>query len=237
MILSRFRKICCVAVGLAFGASCGLPSSYYLAPPTALTLAAGGSTAAFESPGYSSGSDTEFVGFDVYYKFLSATPGSSDVNLGGGGTAGPGTLTSNGFLPICLSTDDPPSQRTIPSIAIPSVDRPDSFTVTLSINTTGASSCSYTDSVTGNSVAKGIGRHVAYTTTSISSKAFACNSFVSNDYTSSDSDVESIWSVASTQGYAYVALYVISYGYEAGTSNVQYSTSVYIGYVQITTFP
>lgn len=237
MISLRFVKIHYAVAAMILGTNCGLPSSYYLAPPEQQTLATGGSTATFESPGYSSSSDTEFVGFDVYYKFLSSTPGSSDVNLGGGGTAGPSTLTSNGFLPVCLSTDSPPSQRTTPTLAIPSADRPNSFTVTLTISTTGTSSYSYTDSVTGNSVTKNIGRDASYSTTSITSKAFACNSAISNDYASTDSDVESIWSAASSQDYAYVALYALSYGYEEGTSNVEYSTSVYIGYVQISTFP
>jgi hypothetical protein len=225
--------------------TCGLPNPYYLAPPGVGNFPAGiGTIATFTSLGYPTGGLTTFTGFDVYYKFLAAAPTGNDINLGGGGIPGPGNLTTNGFFPICLSTDLPPSQRTTPAIAnILPADAQMSFTITLNLATSTAATYSYTSPSTSTVISVNIGRDVPYGSYPFNSKEFAYNNSgftpqPSPDYQSSDLDVSAIYSAASTSpNGAYVVLYALAYGYEAGTSVVEYSTPVYIGYIQILPFP
>ncbi len=222
--------------------TCGLPNPYYLAPPGVGNFPAGiGTVASFTSLGYPTGGLTTFTGFDIYYKFLAAAPTGNDINLGGGGIPGPGNLTTNGFFPICLSTDLPPSQRTTPAIAnILPADAQVSFTITLNLATSAAATYSYTSPSTSTLVTVNIGRDVPYGSNPFNSKEFAYNnSGVSSqpDYVSSDTDISAAFNAAVQATYVYVVLYALAYGYEAGTSVVEYSTPVYIGYIQITPFP
>ena len=233
----RWLKLFFVASLVWLKVGCGLPNPYFLSAPTVPTQAAGGSQVTFVSPGYNaSGSQTSFVGFEVYYKFLSSTPSGTDINLGGGGFPGYSTLTSNGYFPICLSTDQPPTQRTAPAIAIAPADSVNSLTITLTLNSNGVSSTNY-----GSSPA--LGRYVSYTVSIFTSKTFADNESTNDpagpgqNYQSTDSDVSPIFSSASSTGQAYVNLYVLAYGYEQGTSIVQYSPPVYMGYLTISPFP
>jgi hypothetical protein len=232
----RTLKVLSAAALIVLEAGCGLPNPYFLTAPTA-SLAAGGSQATFFSPGYNVlGSLTTFVGFEVYYKFLITTPSGNDINLGGGGFPGPSVLQQNGYSPICLSTDKPPYQRVSPAIAIAFADSQTSLSIQLTVSSGGASYTSYAPSVY-------LGRYVSYTGPATTSKAFADigsrfpdDTLAAQNYLSSDPDVSAIWnSVVSSQVFA--NLYVLAYGYEQGTTIVEYSTPVYLGYVTIAPFP
>jgi hypothetical protein len=229
---------------------CGLPSPYFLAAPIPGTLAtgSGASTATFTNPGSQAGSQTTLAGFEVYYKFSASTPSGNDINLGGGGTPGPGALQADGFFPMCLASDTPPISRTAPMISVSAADSTTSFAVTLTVNSIGLSSYLYTSPSTSNPVTFSIGRDTPYTTAPLTSKAFAfdgasgVNGFnePSLDYVQSspyDIDTQSIYVAAANQNSVYVILYALTYGFEAGTSIVQYSSATYLGYVQITSFP
>jgi hypothetical protein len=211
-------------------ADCGLPNPYYLNAPTVPTLAAGAtSTVTFVSPGYNQpGSQTTFTGFEVYYKFLASTPVGTDINLGGGGFPGPSVLQSNGYMPICLATNNPPYQRTAPAIAIAFADSVNSLSITLTLSSSGPSSTNYGSSPE-------LGRNVSYTS-SPRAKAFAANSSgypstvlgPSNYDFVNDNDLKS---VTPTANQIYVNLYVLAYGLEQGTSVVEYSTPTYMGFM------
>ena len=131
----RSLKIFFAATLVWLEVGCGLPSPYFLAAPIPGTLAVGTtSTASFTNPGTLAGNQTTLAGFEVYYKFSASTPTGNDINLGGGGTPGPGTLQADGFFPMCLSGDTPPISRTAPMISVSGADAASSFTVTLTIN-------------------------------------------------------------------------------------------------------
>jgi len=237
----RFLKMACAAALVWLEVGCGLPSPYFLAAPVAGILVAGGPTASFGNPGSLLGSQTTLAGFEVYYKFSVTTPSGNDINLGGGGTPGPGVLQANGFYPMCLYlVDSPPISRTAPMISISGSDAPSTFTITLTISTAAASTSSYTSPSTLSTVTQQIGRYVSYTSAPTNSRAFASNNLFSSpspDYTPTDTDVQAVYSQAQSLGNVYVILYAITYGFQLGTSVVQYSTPTYLGYIQITSFP
>ena len=238
----RFLKILRAAALAAGMAGCGLPNPYYLTAPTVPTLAVTGSTVAFVSPGYNQpGSQTTFTGFEIYYKFLAIPPSGNDINLGGGGYPGPSILQQNGYVPICLSTDKPPLQRTAPAIAVAFSDSLNSLSITLTLSTSGASSTNYNPSPP-NPIPE-LGRYVSYNVSLFTAKTFADGSTYPSganqaNYQSTDTDVQSLFSGGSaTTSQAFVNLYVLAYGYEQGTTVVEYSTPVYMGYLSIAPFP
>ncbi len=235
----RSLKILCAAVFVVLEVGCGLPNPYFLAAPTVSTLGSIGTAPVFLSPGYNlPGAQTNFLGFEVYYKFLSSTPGIGDTNLGGGGYPGPSILQQNGYVPICLSTDQPPIlQRTFPAISIAFPDSQTSFLITLTISSTSASYTSYAPSIP-------LGRDISYpsSTPPTTSKAFAYDgsgfpnsSQAPNNYQPIDSDAGAL--VSGGAVIAYVNLYVLAYGYQQGTTIPVYSVPTYLGYVQISPFP
>ena len=120
--------------------------------------------------------------------------------------------------------------------------RPDVFHDHSEPSTNAAATYSYTSPSTSTVITVNIGRDVPYGSYPFNSKEFAYNNSgftpqPSPDYQSSDLDISAIYNAAALQSYAYVVLYALAYGYEAGTSVVEYSTPVYIGYIQITPFP
>ena len=125
-------------------------------------------------------------------------------------------------------------------ISVSGADAASSFTVTLTINPIAISTYSYTSPSLGPLTVP-IGRYISFSQQPpLTSRWFASNSVIPSpnfDYAANDTD-ETVYNtiVRSGQGYAYVILYALTYGFEAGTSIVQYSTATYLGYVQIT-FP
>jgi hypothetical protein len=201
-------------------------------------VSVGGTTAAFTNPGTQAGNQTTLAGFEVYYKFSASTPGGNDINLGGGGTPGPGALQADGFFPLCLAGDTPPISRTAPMIAVSGADAATSFTVTLTVNPTAVSTYSYTSPTLGQ-LTVNIGRDISWSSSPFTSRWFAENSALTSpyvDYTSNDAD-ETVYNVSSGLTYTYVILYALTYGFEAGSSIVQYSSATYLGYVQIAFSP
>jgi len=220
------------------GTTCGLPNPYFLAAPTA-TLATGLPPATFSSPGYNqTGALTTFVGFEIYYKFLSSTPGGTDINLGGGGFPGPSILQQNGYMPVCLATDNPPLQRTAPAIAIAFADSVNPLSISVNFDPHGAWFSSYGSTPE-------LRRNISYSSPP-QAKTFANDesqwpntSLMTSNYLPGDNDLQSIVSAGTftTSNQAFVNLYVLAYGFEQGTSIVQYSTPTYMGYIIITPFP
>jgi hypothetical protein len=232
----RSRKILIAATLVILEVGCGLPNPYYLAPPAAGNFPAGATNVCyFISPGYASGSS--FVGFDVYYKFYANLPGQSDLNLGGGSVTGPFILESNGFLPMTLLTDSAPYTRTTPVIQPASGDIPNSLTVYLTFSPAAASNYYYTGGATSPTTAISIGRDLATNQLGqTGSRSFEPGVTPLSNYTSSDSDVSSVFTQCVTQAYTYILFYGLSYGVQNGTT-VEYSTAVCLGYVQLTPFP
>ena len=236
----RSLKIPLAAALVWLEVGCGLPSPYFLAAPLPSTLAIGGTTAAFTNPGTQAGNQTTLAGFEVYYKFSASTPSGNDINLGGGGTPGPAALQADGFFPLCLATDTPPISRTAPMIAVSAADSATSFTVTLTISSATASTYSYTSPTQGPLPPVNIGRYIQFTTNPFTSRWFAQNTIITTfytgavDYTGSDTD-QSLSSAGESS--PYIILYALTYGFEAGTSIVQYSSATYLGYVQLSAFP
>jgi hypothetical protein len=220
---------------------CGLPNPYFLTAPTVPTLAVGGSTVTFVSPGYNlPGAQTTFTGFEIYYKFLGTTPSGTDINLGGGGYPGPSILQQNGYVPICLAAEKPPLQHTPPVVAVAFSDSTNSLSITLTLSSSGASATNY--SPNPPNLPPELGRYVSYSVSPFTAKTFADNGsgypsgVTQPNYQSGDSDVQQLFSSGVT-GQAFVNLYVLAYGFEQGTSIVEYSTPVYMGYLTIATFP
>jgi hypothetical protein len=242
----RLLKILLAATLVIGETGCGLPNPYFLAAPTVPSLAVGGSQVTLVSPGYNQpGAQTTFTGFEIYYKFLGTTPSGTDINLGGGGYPGPSILQQNGYMPICLATDSPPLQRTAPAIAIAFADSTNSLSITLTLSSSGASATNY--SPTPPNPPPVLGRNMSYGVSPFTSKTFADNgssypssTVSSNNYLTSDADLQSIVSggvFTTSNNQAFVNLYVLAYGFEQGTSVVEYSPPTYMGYLTISPFP
>ena len=191
----RSLKILFAATLVWLEVGCGLPSPYFLAAPIPGTLAVGTtSTASFTNPGPLAGNNTTVAGFEVYYKFSASTPTGNDINLGGGGTPGPGSLQADGFFPLCLATDTPPISRTAPMISVSGADAASSFAVTVTINATATSTYSYT-SPTQGPLTFNIGRYISFSSAPpyqpvVCTECNCCHPFARRpvDYTGSDAD-------------------------------------------------
>jgi hypothetical protein len=207
---------------------CGLPDTYYLQPPTVVTLAPnlGQGQFIFSNPTHDLNSDinVNFTGDELYYKFYSNIINIEQNAYDSTNTSDPSVqLLAKGFFPIVAGTDSPPN-RLDPVIPIGGAS-----TVTVTIVTNGASTYSSPSGPTGE-----IRRDIANVTYSTIYKDFETNASSINNYIVTDADVASMPFSGGLP--VYVAMYALSFGY-TGASTPQRSVPTYLGYIQISVFP
>ena len=204
---------------------CGLPSSYYLNPPTGPSALDPADD--FQISSSNANSEPEFRGFELYYKFYAA---EGDVqNSLGGPSNDVTTLTNAHFLTVCSGADANIDVRTPPLIPVDVVDRGLAFTVTISVPVNSAASASYTTPNTAKNVQ--INRHVRALT---GSKPFTFNSTLAGNYLLSDADMQGVMGSISG-GVIYLAMYAVSYGLQDLSTPI-YSYPVYLGYLRLASF-
>lgn len=222
-------------------AGCGLPDTYFLAPPGQIVATQTSTNFAFVNPDHSADLDVSFQGFDLYYRFYA---NSSEINVNAYDNTNyndpVSQLLNNGFLPVCSVNDTSPPTRASPVIPVATSVRVDSFTVDAFFNYPNAqnpfSDYSYTPPSTGTLVSVELRRDVADPNLGYGCKNFAPNSVRQANYGSStDTDMSvPLFSncVSANGGFAYLAMYVMSYGLAGGTTPT-WLTPVYLGYLYV----
>lgn len=226
----RPRLILGMLLAALLAAGCGLPSSYYLTPPATPGDVVGTQSAIPGTPYFyvistTANSESEFRGFELYYKcYLDA----ADIEDDFGSLSLQSTLQSAGFKPVCSEDDASPTAHSVPLIAIASADRAKDFVVKVDFDSLGGGTFkalySYTRPDTAVVVTKGVRRHVLDTDTGISCKTFDFAEFLSTDADFSN--------VASGGAPFYIAMYALSYGLQDISTPI-WSYPVYLGYVGI----
>jgi len=208
---------------------CGLPDTYYLQPPTVVTLAPnlGQGQFIFSNPTHDLNSDinVNFTGDELYYKFYSNIINIEQNAYDSTNTSDPSVqLLAKGFFPIVAGTDSPPN-RLDPVIPIGGAT-----TVTVTIVTNGISTYA---PAAGNGE---IRRDIQSIDSPTQYKDFQTNttSPSHDNYISTDADVASMPFSGGLP--VYVAMYALSFGY-TGASTPQRSVPTYLGYIQISVFP
>jgi hypothetical protein len=223
-------------------AGCGLPDSYYLQPPLVQNLAGSVSTNfEFLNPDHSGDLSVSFQGFDLYYQFYAS---STDININaydaGDYHDAATQLTSKGFFPLCR-VEDTPFSRQSPAVPVAIAVRTNSFPVDLFVNfgtpPNVLSYYAYTPPSTLITVTDEVRRYAQDPNAGFGYKSFAANSYrIITPPNYPDSDINpQVWSdVVNGSGFAYIAMYAMSYGLAGGTTPL-WSTPVYLGflYVQI----
>jgi hypothetical protein len=236
------------ALGLLAAAAvlsqCGLPSSFFLNPPGQGTLALPG-TPNFYVVSNTTNSETEFRGFDLYYKFFST---ESSVNSGLAGSSYSYTdLVSAGFMSVCANTDSSASSRVLPLITVPTSPtnyRGTAFAIEFTIDAHG--NFSYVRDNTPTAVANpeaygapgqdpwDMRRSIEDITTS-HAKVFTINPSGSGtiEYTTSDGDFSSdLYNALNTSTGAFLAMYAVSVGYDSAEGYIR-SYPIFLGYVRL----
>lgn len=227
--MKTFRRLTLLGIAL-LETGCGLPDTYYLQPPTVVTLAPGPGYYQFSNPIHDPNHDinVNFTGDELYYKFY---VNISDIEVSAydpSNTSDPSVqLTAKGFWPVCLSTDSPPT-RTDPVIAIGASLAQAGSTVTVMLLMSSAPSSFSIPSGPNGEVRRDVQNLLLPTTY----KTFETNPNLSGNYILGDADMTTTLLGAST---VYVAMYALSFGY-TGTSTPQRSVPVYLGYLQFTSF-
>ena len=206
--------------------SCGLPSPYYLSPPAAPSSPASPTTPLFSVISTTDNSETEFKGFELYYKcYLN----EGDVESNFGSSSFESNLRSAGFLPACSEDDTSPSGHLVPMILIDPADRGKNFTITVDFNPSGLGiynpTYKYTRPDIGTFVSIGVRRYVPDT-------AVTCKSFDFAQFLTMDADYTRIGSSVPANGPFYIAIYALSYGVQDKATPI-WSWPVYLGYVGI----
>jgi len=227
--MKTFLRLTLLGIVL-FETGCGLPDTYYLQPPSVVTLAPGPGYYQFSNPIHDPNHDinVNFTGDELYYKFYANI---SDIEVSAydpSNTSDPSVqLTAKGFWPVCLGTDSPPT-RTDPVIAIGTSLAQAGSTVTVMLLMNGASSYSIPSGPNGE-----VRRDVQNPLQPTIYKDFQTNAHVAGNYVLGDVDMTAALIGSSI---VYIAMYALSFGY-TGTSTPQRSVPVYLGYLQFTPFP
>jgi hypothetical protein len=213
---------------------CGLPDTYYLAPPSVTTLATGTSPQfQFSNPIHDLNHDINvtFTGNEMYYKFY-ANISDIDSNAYDSTNASDAAsqLTAKGFFPVCLSTDQV-SSRTVPVVPIDFSTAASSSTVTVTVRPQYESTYQLNTNTAVN-----IRRDVAQSANPTQCKTFERNYFVSNNYAAGGADADvsaALYSAMQLSGNTHIAMYAMSYGV-IGSSTPSRSIPVYLGYISFT---
>jgi len=235
----RFFRFVTLFALVLVAVSCGLPSSYYLSPPT---LGPGGAqgdptSGFFQILSTSANSEEEFRGFELYYKFDATAPTGTEINLGNS-TNDVTTLTNAGFLTVCSgdsTRDATPTQRTLPLIPIQQADRGTTFSVTINVNpqSPDATLVNYTyTAAAAGTVEVQIDRHVFDTTTG-GCKPFTFIRWLPGNYSTADADMTNLGTLQSST--IYLVMYAVSYGLQDVSTPI-YSYPVYLGYLTLSSF-
>jgi hypothetical protein len=225
---------------------CGLPDQYYLAPPLAITQATSTSIFfQFNNPDHSVDLNVVFKGFDLYYKFYAdasliegnAYDSTSPLDV-------PAQLKSKGFMELCAATDTQPT-KSVPLVKVNAAARTDSFTVYVNVNQPTSSTVSFKPLLglisyytynppSGSLVEAEVRRTMADPAAPGAWKTFLPNQVTPNNYFNTDTDIspQVLTQVLASGGYAYLAMYALSYGV-IGISTPSRSAAVYLGYVMI----
>ena len=208
--------------------TCGLPDTYYLQPPTVVTLAPGGApgTFVFSNPIHDLNHDinVSFTGNELYYKFYNNISLIEQNAYDSTNTQDPSVqLLAKGFFPIVAGTDS------VPNRLDPVIPTGGATTVTVAIVTNLVFDSTY-------SISAGPSGEIRRDIPSVSSpttyKDFTTQSTTPSNYIPGDADVAAVWG----NTIVYLAMYALSFGY-TGASTPQRSVPTYLGYIQITPFP
>jgi hypothetical protein len=218
--------IAALMLAALLAARCGLPSPYYLSPPAAPSSPASPTTPLFSVISTTNNSETEFRGFELYYKcYLS----EADIEANFGSSSFESNLRSAGFLPVCSEEDTSPSGHIVPLVPVDAADRGKPFTITIDFNPISSGSYPatyrYTRPDVGTIVSKGVRRYVPDT-------SVACKTFDFAEFLTTDADYSRIGSSVPASGPFYIAIYALSYGLQDISTPI-WSWPVYLGYVEI----
>jgi hypothetical protein len=219
---------------------CGLPDSYFLQPPTVVQPAAGLSSFSFLNPDHSNDLGVTFTGFELYYRFYNLT---DTININAYDPTNPADpttqLASAGFLPV-RTFQDTPSSQSIPVIPIGPAVAGSSFLVQVNITgspATGSQPTGPANYIVGTAGQVELRRNVVDPNHTYGYKNFLSNNYPSpsntnTNYSSVDGDFSVVYNGATSNQYAYIALYALSYGLINLTTPTR-STPKYLGYESV----
>jgi len=224
------RLLVAAAIGFLVFDSCGLPTPSYLAPPisggTSLTY-----TFTFTNDAVNNNTGN-FYGYELYYKFYSASGttslASDTAAIVTSTTPGTALLTSEGYIPI-LPNIAPGTVRTLPLIPFDATQRAQPITVTLNFNgsqTLIQATATLSDGTPSIELKRN--GPVGYLPPTItSSGTHVLKGFLSNNYSSADSDLTGV----TLNGSVTLAVVVLAYGVDLSTLSAIYSTPYFLGSV------
>ncbi len=244
--MRRIRALFCLAIPLAV-AQCGLPYSYYLAPPGLISTSSGsGPFYVVKTASINSSNAAGFRGFDLYYKLF---PTISSVQSGFAGSSYTyENLLSAGFLPVCGPSDTSYSTRSRPLIDVPSTFIDSSFAIEFNFTPTGAvfqyvtdnPSVAVTDPAAYGAPSPEMRRGVTDSDSSSGTYGYAKRFNMKNtaavaNYVIGDADFTdtTVQSAYGTSAQFFIAFYVVSVAYDS-TQGYYYSYPIYLGYVGVT---
>ncbi len=231
--MKKFRFLLLVgAVVLEVG--CGLPDSYYLAPPISTAQASPTlNFFTFANPIHDLNHDinVNFTGDELYYKLYSDSSQINGNDYDPSNSADPSTqLVSKGFFPLCLWSD-PVGSRTDPVIDGTATASAGS-SVTVTINSASGTTSYY---ILNTNPSVEIRRDTPNSISQTIYKNFLENNptgtSTGNGYVQADPDFAAIYGTISG-GSIYVAWYAISFGYTLSATPVR-SVPAYLGYSSI----
>ncbi len=212
---------------------CGLENITYLSPPGNPTALASPTNNIFTINSTSKNDEAEFLGFELYYKFYAtgfSIPSVEDID----------DLKSNGFKPVCSSTDTAAGtdvNHLKPLFEVPPVDRGTTFSITITFTNPQSNPSGEIQPLVKNkgadlsmTIRRDIAdnRGVASPTNNQGRPFIKVNGSAVAAYESTDTDVSPVYS----SDIVSLVMYAMSFGRENITTDL-YSPPVYLGFINI----
>jgi hypothetical protein len=221
-------------------AQCGLPSSYYLAPPGQGTLATT-ATPNFSVIATTSMDASTLRGFDLYYKFYATDTAVQSTLSGSSYTIS--DLTTAGFRLVCSNEDSSDSPRArSPLFQVPIAYRGTGFTIKFTVSKSGAVTWITTDSAAVSDPATygaptQLRRCFTSSNPSLTNQAQVFDTFTAStqNYSAAGADPDfgagtstALINALATSSGVYLAIYAVSVGYDS-TEGPIYSYPIFLG--------